>query len=328
MGATGNNVTILAYHRIDTPANPDNLNLSPTLIDATPEAFEAQMKWLSEEYNVIPAWDLVGALRDGQPLPPRAVMITFDDGYNCYKDTALPILRRYGLPSTLFVPTAYAEDPHTPFWWDTLHKILAQTTIETIEVPGVGVVPLRTRVERDAAYSELVQVVEHTRADRVPQLVGSLIEVCGVEPAAEKHIIGWQEIEELAQDGDVAFAPHTRHHPILAQSDTEYIQSEIQGSWEDLQKHVQNPVPILAYPNGQPYAVNRASREAAQRAGLVAGVTMMGGANTISKADPFLLHRNGATAGQSLSRFKLSIGPMGGALRRVKRLLRPVADFS
>ena len=55
---------------------------------------------------------------------------------------------------------------------------------------------------------------------------------------------------------------------------------------------------------------------------------MMGGANTISKADPFLLHRNGATAGQSLSRFKLSIGPMGGALRRVKRLLRPVADFS
>ena len=161
-----------------------------------------------------------GALRDGRPLPPRAVVITFDDGYNCYKDTALPILRRYGLPSTLFRAHGLRRRPPYPLlvgYTAALHKILAQTTIETIEVPGVGVVPLRTRVERDAAYSELVQVVEHTRADRVPQLVSSLIEVCGVEPAAEKHIIGWQEIEELAQDGDVTFAPHTRHHPILAQ---------------------------------------------------------------------------------------------------------------
>ena len=69
MGATGNNVTILAYHRIDTPANPDNLNLSPTLIDAAPEAFEAQMKWLSEEYTVIPVWDLVGPCVTAGPCP-------------------------------------------------------------------------------------------------------------------------------------------------------------------------------------------------------------------------------------------------------------------
>jgi peptidoglycan/xylan/chitin deacetylase (PgdA/CDA1 family) len=145
---------------------------------------------------------------------------------------ALPILRSYGLPSTLIVPTAYAEDPLKPFWWDTLHKVLAQTTIETLEVPEVGIVPLRTKVERDAAYSALVQVVEHTEADKVPQLVDSLVEACGVEPAAEKHIIGWQEIEELAQDGDVTFAPHTRHHPILAQTGAERLQSEIKGSWE------------------------------------------------------------------------------------------------
>lgn len=331
MGANGNNVTILAYHRIDTPANPDNLNLSPTLIDAAPEAFEAQMQWLAEQYNVIPAWDLVDALREGKALPPRAVIITFDDGYMCYKDTALPILRSYGLPSTLFVPTAYAEDPLKPFWWDTLHKVLAQTTIETLEVPEVGIVPLRTKVERDAAYSALVQIVEHTEADKVPQLVDSLVEACGVEPAAEKHIIGWQEIEELAQDGDVTFAPHTRHHPILAQTGAERLQSEIKGSWEDLQNHIARPLPILAYPNGQPHAVNRASREAVQSAGLLGAVTMVAGTNTIGnigKCDPFLLHRSGATAGQSLARFKLSISPLGGVLRHVKRLWRASAQFS
>jgi peptidoglycan/xylan/chitin deacetylase (PgdA/CDA1 family) len=81
MAATGNKVTILAYHRIDTPANPDKLDLSPTLVDASPAAFEAQMQWLAKRYNVISAWDLVEALRHGKSLPAHAVVITFDDGY-------------------------------------------------------------------------------------------------------------------------------------------------------------------------------------------------------------------------------------------------------
>jgi peptidoglycan/xylan/chitin deacetylase (PgdA/CDA1 family) len=328
MAATGNRVTILAYHRIDTPANPDKLNLSPTLIDASPEAFEAQMQWLAKRYNVISAWDLVEALRNGKSLPAHAVVITFDDGYTCYVDTALPIMRKYGLPSTLFVPTAYADDPFQPFWWDTIYKVLTETTIDALGMPEVGLVPLNTKVERDAAYAALVEAIEHMEANKVPAMVEAVAKACGVEPAAEKHIIGWQEIETLAPDGDVTFAPHTRHHPILAQTAEADLQDEIQGSWEDLQQHIARPLPLLAYPNGQPHAVNRASREAARNAGLLGAVTMVSGTNAIGTSDPFLLHRSGAGAGQSITRFKLSISPVGRVLRRVKRLWRAPIEFS
>ena len=328
MAERGNRVTILAYHRIDTPANPDKLDLSPTLIDASPGAFDAQMKWLAEQYNVISARDLFMAVRDGKRLPERAVVITFDDGYMCFVETALPILRKYGLPSTVFVPTAFADDPVRPFWWDTIHKVLSQTTKDAPDIPGVGLVPLSTKVERDAAYSALVDVIEHMEAGKVAGMVEDIAGACEVEPSDRKHVMGWQELERLAEDDDVTFAPHTRHHAILAQTGGAALQAEIEGSWKDLKEHIAQPLPLLAYPNGQPYAVNTASREAARRAGMVGAVTMVAGVNRIGTTDPFLLHRSGATAGQSLVRFKLSISPAGGVLRRVKRLWQAPAQFA
>ena len=139
-------VTILAYHRIATPG--DQPELAPTLIDAFPVAFEAQMRYLAARYNVISSWDLVRALREGYTLPRRAVIITFDDGYRCFKETAWPILRRLGLPVTLFVPTHYPSHPGILFWWDALHRALMLTEKTSLEVRdverGVLSIPLVT----------------------------------------------------------------------------------------------------------------------------------------------------------------------------------------
>ena len=94
-------VIVLVYHHI---ALPGNLDLAPTVIDAYPPDFEEQMRYVAAHYNVISSWDLVRALREGYTLPPRALIITFDDGYMCFQDTAFPVLERLNLPVTLFVP--------------------------------------------------------------------------------------------------------------------------------------------------------------------------------------------------------------------------------
>ena len=49
------------------------------------------MRYVAARYNVISSWDLVRALRDGKPLPPRALIITFDEGTDaaaCCNETA------------------------------------------------------------------------------------------------------------------------------------------------------------------------------------------------------------------------------------------------
>ncbi len=47
-------------------------------------------------------------------LPSRALLITFDDGYRSFVESALPVLRRFGLPSVLFVTGAYSRSRHLP----------------------------------------------------------------------------------------------------------------------------------------------------------------------------------------------------------------------
>ena len=46
----------------------------------------------------------------GKPLPDRAVLITFDDGYRDTLENAMPVLQKHGFPAVIFVPVAYMDD--------------------------------------------------------------------------------------------------------------------------------------------------------------------------------------------------------------------------
>ncbi|MEP7135742.1 MAG: polysaccharide deacetylase family protein [Chloroflexota bacterium] len=94
-------VPILLYHRID---------VSP--IDSryyvTPEKFEAQMKLLHDwEYTTITTTQLVQAITQGTALPPRPMLITFDDGHLDNYTAAFPIMQKYGFTGVLYLVTNY-----------------------------------------------------------------------------------------------------------------------------------------------------------------------------------------------------------------------------
>jgi len=94
---------VLMYHKVnDLWPNPTTV---PTAV------FDEQMRLLRELGYTPVALD---AVRDyylhGTPLPPGAVLITFDDGYRDNLENALPILQRYGYPAVVFVPVGYLDD--------------------------------------------------------------------------------------------------------------------------------------------------------------------------------------------------------------------------
>ncbi|MEO5953111.1 MAG: polysaccharide deacetylase family protein [Chloroflexia bacterium] len=315
-------VTVLAYHRISTPTSPESAYLSPTLIDAYPDDFDANMRWLTKRYNVISGWQLVDALQEKKPLPPRAMMITFDDGYSCFLSTAVPILRKYKLPATLFVPTDYTSNPTRPFWWDTVYNALRITKRTRITIPSVATLSLNNQQEREAAYEALVGVIERTDADKVDQLVETIAETCDYKPSNEKQRLDWQEVKALSEAGDITIGSHTRSHPILSRTTAQQMQEEIKGSWDDLSANLSRPLPLFAYPNGQAYAINEANQQTVKQAGLPGAFTMMAGHNTPGQTNPYMMHRIGATAGLSLLRFKLRVSPLGQLLRQAKGFVR------
>jgi peptidoglycan/xylan/chitin deacetylase (PgdA/CDA1 family) len=100
---------ILMYHYIEPwPAGADEVRQGLTV---RPEDFAAQMAYLHERgYATVSLYDLMDALTLGRPLPERAVVLTFDDGYRTLMDYALPALRPYGYTGTVFVITQLMDE--------------------------------------------------------------------------------------------------------------------------------------------------------------------------------------------------------------------------
>lgn len=69
----------------------------------TPEDFEAQCAWLAANRNVVPLTEALANVDDRGRLPAGMTAITFDDGFASTYEEAFPILRRHGLPMTLFI---------------------------------------------------------------------------------------------------------------------------------------------------------------------------------------------------------------------------------
>src|SRR5688500_12522334 len=81
-------LSVLAYHRVLSAHDPMRPG-EPTLAE-----FEARMRWVAANFDVLSLIDAVRGLREGR-LPRRALCITFDDGYADNHELALPVLRRF-----------------------------------------------------------------------------------------------------------------------------------------------------------------------------------------------------------------------------------------
>lgn len=89
---------ILMYHHVDPEQSGSNR------YNTSPEVFAAQMQALDDwGYTTITASQLVTAITQGAPLPPRPIVITFDDGhYSVYK-YAFPIMQEHGFVGVTYV---------------------------------------------------------------------------------------------------------------------------------------------------------------------------------------------------------------------------------
>ncbi|MBV7253462.1 polysaccharide deacetylase family protein [Streptomyces albidoflavus] len=101
-------VPILMYHAVTrSPA------AATRALSVTPDAFAEQMAMVTA-YGCTPltAAQLANRWRTGRPLPPRPVLITFDDGYEGVHRHALPVLAELALPATVFVTTGWLRGLH------------------------------------------------------------------------------------------------------------------------------------------------------------------------------------------------------------------------
>ena len=95
---TKNRLTIFCYH--DVSENPSEFSDKHNL-NVPPNIFEYQINFIKKNFNVISPDELLD-----DRIPEYAALITFDDGYKSYFTSAIPILKKYNLPSLIFLNMA------------------------------------------------------------------------------------------------------------------------------------------------------------------------------------------------------------------------------
>lgn len=150
-----NTFSILIYHRVSPNVVEDNECHN---WNVHPDVFRGQLEHLKKEgYPVLPLNEGIARLSANEPLPQRAVAITFDDGYRNNYLYAYPVLKELGFPATIFLATAYM-DTGKPFpfcTWDAKHAHHA---------PEEVWVPLTWKDCKEMAESGLIAFGSHTHS--------------------------------------------------------------------------------------------------------------------------------------------------------------------
>lgn len=312
----------LTWHRVVPAGEP----VTPGIGGVTPEAFAAQAEMLAAEYRVVSLGDVLARRRGGAALPPRAVLLTFDDAYADFADYAWPVLRRLGLPAALFVPTGHVGRSGS-FWWDRLYGSIRGAAATDGWTSPVGPLPLRSPAERDAAYRALrthLKSLGHAEAMALVDAVVAELATgeLGTGEPAMPAVLDWGTLRRLAGEG-VELAPHGRSHALLTRLGPTDLDAEVAGSWADLRAEVEGAVAALAYPSG---AVSSDVEAAAARAGIEVAFTTRRGLNDLRAPGWLRLRRINVGGRTERSAVRLQVHSLAGPL--VARILERGAGGS
>ena len=209
-------------------------------------------------------------------LSRRFACFTCDDGYRDNRDFALPVMRAYDAPFTVYVPSDFAQGTGR-LWWVALHRVVANA--EAIEVAIDGVthrLAAGTLAAKRDAFTRLHDWLRRLPGDAdVNREISALCARYGIDEQAisRELCLSWDELKPFADDPLVTIGAHTLSHGNLAKQSEADALREIARNRADLEAALQRPVRHLAYPYGDKAAAGAREFALAQRAGFATAVT-------------------------------------------------------
>jgi peptidoglycan/xylan/chitin deacetylase (PgdA/CDA1 family) len=128
-----NEVTIVMYHYV----RPLERSRYPSIKGLRVSEFKQQLAYIRHAYTPITVADMVACLRCGEPLPPRAVLLTFDDGYSDHFSYVFPLLDDFGIQGAFFPPVAPIRDREL-LDVNCVHFILAAVEDQTLLIEEIN----------------------------------------------------------------------------------------------------------------------------------------------------------------------------------------------
>jgi len=208
---------VLMYHKVGYPAACQDENY----LNVSSRSFRRQMQILYRlGYRTRPLAEIAKALQAGYKLPPRTFAITFDDGYRCVWESALPILQELNFTATMFVVSGCVGSAN--LWdLDTIHpqaELMDWHEVRQLHAAGWEIGghtcshPRLTLMDAQAAFEEISRNKTHLET----QLKCAIHTFC--YPYGDTN----RQVADLARKAGYTAActirsglASTRHNPLL-----------------------------------------------------------------------------------------------------------------
>lgn len=255
---------ILTYHRVIEKWDRI-LDYSQPGMVVTAETFDRQLQSLKQNFEIVRLDSLIGYRSTGRPLVRPRCVITFDDGWRDNYEIAFPILRKHGLPATVFLTTDFIGTSHV--FWHTelmyllLHGELSNETRNRSLSKGLPA-SVRCHLMRLAKMTRppcardvnpVIEAVKKTCDQAMShELVKDLAEKMGLRRPLfpnRRVFLDWDQTREMAAAG-IEIGSHGCSHLILTQLEVHEAEEELVRSKAQIEASVGQVVQHFAFPDG------------------------------------------------------------------------------
>jgi peptidoglycan/xylan/chitin deacetylase (PgdA/CDA1 family) len=214
-------VVVLCYHGLRTDDSPPGAMAFENL-HVRASTFEDHCRVVREACDPISLDDWRAALAGRAPLPPRPVLITFDDGYRSVLTIGASVLAAHRLPAVVFACTEPMERRRL-LWFDAVAARDGEAAVQQW---------------KSRSYDEWLDAC----ASRTPAVGDD-------DPRA---LLTPADVAALSRQEGIEIGAHTARHPILARAPAAVQRAEIEQNRAALQRWTGATVRAFAYPNGRP----------------------------------------------------------------------------
>jgi peptidoglycan/xylan/chitin deacetylase (PgdA/CDA1 family) len=285
-----------------------------------PEIFRQHLQFLKAHYHVIHPEDFRARIEQGKPLPPRAVLLTCDDGLVNNLTDMLPLLQSESVFCLFFLTAASCTNNPGMLWYEELYHLMRTTPLTGPDLQ----LPVEEATESASAESfqakwwstvrRASQLDARTRADWMSRVRSHCSPTQAFRSERRWRLLSLPELRQLAEAG-MSIGAHTLSHPVLSLCSEAEARREIHESKLDLEQALGRSVWAFAYPFGNPSTMGEREIRLAREAGFSCAflnVEHWG----VEYFDPFAIARTHVTLDTTLPEFSAHVSGLHTRLQR------------
>ena len=244
-------------------------------LEVSPEFLRAMLAHLAARGIDVVTMDEVHQRLIERNFSRRFACFTFDDGYRDNREFALPVMREFDAPFTLYVTSDFAQGTGR-LWWIALEMAIARAERIEATIGGLACrIDTSTPSTKQAAFDRLHDWLRTLSEHDMQREVTALCARHGVDQAAvcRELCMSWDELKAFALDPLVTIGAHSITHCNLALQSEATAKEELSLSRARIEDAVQRPVMHLAYPYGDKHAAGAREFALAAACGYQTAVT-------------------------------------------------------